>query len=90
MDDALQKAVGCFTFRNYTLCYNCYSFIPCAKWYYFVWILQEEQELEQDSVSETVEFSHVKAWALENHLTLNFAKTKEIVFKRSRAIDNIE
>jgi len=27
-----------------------------------------------------VEFSHVKAWALANHLTLNLAKIKEIVF----------
>jgi len=45
-----------------------------------------------------VDFSHVKAWALTNHLTLNLAKNKEIVFKRPRArcfhlppaIDNIE
>ena len=45
-----------------------------------------------------LEFSHVKAWAVANHLTLNLAKTKEIVFKRPTArcfylppaIDNIE
>jgi len=45
-----------------------------------------------------IEFNHVKSWALNNHLTLNLTKTKEIVFKRPRvrcfhlppAIDNIE
>ena len=45
-----------------------------------------------------MEFRHVKAWPLTNHLTLNLDKTKEIVFKRPRAhrfhlppaIDNIE
>ena len=45
-----------------------------------------------------IEFNHVKSWALNNQLTLNLTKTKEIVFKRPRvrcfhlppAIDNIE
>jgi len=45
-----------------------------------------------------VEFSHIKAWASANHLSLNLTKTKEIVFRRPRArslylppaIDNIE
>ena len=53
---------------------------------------------EHTDINIDVEFSHVKAWALTNHLTLNLAKTKEIVFKRPRArcfhlppaIDNIE
>ena len=29
-----------------------------------------------------VEFSHIKAWASTNHLSLNLTKTKEIVFRR--------
>ena len=53
---------------------------------------------EHTDINIDVEFSHVKAWASANHLTLNLAKTKEIVFKRPRArcfhlppaIDNIE
>ena len=28
-----------------------------------------------------VEFSHIKAWASTNHLSLNLTKTKEIVFR---------
>ena len=53
---------------------------------------------EHTDTNISVEFSHVKAWASTNHLTLNLLKTKEIVFKRSRvrcfhlphAIDDIE
>ena len=53
---------------------------------------------EHTDINIDVEFSHVKAWALTNHLTLNLAKTKEIVFKWPRvrcfhlppAIDSIE
>jgi len=32
-----------------------------------------------------VEFSHIKAWASTNHLTLNLTKTKEIVFRRPKS-----
>jgi len=53
---------------------------------------------EHTYITIDMEFSHVKAWALTNHLTLNLDKTKEIVFKRPRAhcfhlppaIDNTE
>ena len=55
---------------------------------------------EHTDINIDVEFSNVKAWILAYHLTLNLAKTKEIVFKRPRsearcfhlppAIDNIE
>jgi len=39
---------------------------------------------EHTDTNISVEFSHVKAWASTNHLTLNLLKTKEIVFKRPR------
>jgi len=53
---------------------------------------------EHTDTNTDMEFNHVKSSALNNHLTLNLAKTKEIVFKRPRvrcfhlppAIDNIE
>jgi len=53
---------------------------------------------EHTDITADMEFRHVKAWALTNHLTLNLDKTKEIVFKWPRAhcfhlppaIDNIE
>jgi len=53
---------------------------------------------EHTDININIEFSRVKAWALANHLPLNLAKTKVIVFKRPRArcfhlppaIDNIE
>ena len=36
---------------------------------------------EHTYINIDVEFSHVKTWALANHLTLNLAKTKEIALK---------
>jgi len=41
---------------------------------------------EHTDVSICDEFEHVKAWASVNKLVLNLFKTKEIVFKRPRAL----
>ena len=48
--------------------------------FYFVIVV----DFENTDVGLDVEFRHVRQWAESNRLTLNTAKTKEIVFRRPR------
>jgi len=41
---------------------------------------------EHTDTSISSEFAHVRSWAARNCLTLNLIKTKELVFRRPRAL----